>query len=288
MSEQPQLLIITGLSGSGKTVALRSLEDLGYYCVDNLPAALLPQFAQEIRSSEPAFNRKVAVGIDVRNRHQDLMQFEKLVLDIRSRGFICEIFYLQAEEQVLIRRFSESRRPHPLKTPGSSLEAAFKEERSRLEGLANNASLFIDTTSSNVHQLRRMLWQRLGSVSGGLSILLESFAFKAGVPVDVDFVFDVRCLPNPHWEDELRSLTGKDKTVQDFLADQEMTGEMITEIEQFLALQIPRFSKQQRAYLTIGIGCTGGKHRSVYMAETLAKLLRHHCPEVLVHHRELP
>lgn len=282
------LIIVSGLSGSGKTVALHAMEDLGYYCVDNLPLSLLKPYVQESISTEPDSNHRVALGIDIRNKTEDLAHLEDQFQEIRSMGITCELFFLQADEQTLIKRFSESRRPHPLHQSGMTLEQALREERSRLEPLASLATLYIETSQISVHELRRQLWQRIGQATQGLSLLLESFAFKRGVPPDVDYVFDVRCLPNPHWEPDLRPLTGRDTAIRDYLGGQTTVVAMHTEIFEFLQLQIPRFEQQQRSYLTIGIGCTGGKHRSVFMVESLAKTLEKYHSNVLVFHRELP
>ncbi len=281
------LLIVTGLSGSGKSVALRALEDLEFFCVDNLPAALLPQFVDEIRRTPDHYNRKVAIGIDVRNPSRDLADLPTTLTMLSDEDIRCEVLFVQADEATLIKRFSETRRPHPLRQADLTLTEALREERKRLEAIASHADLFLDTTNTNIHQLRRLVWSRIGRQDDGLCLLLESFAFKQGVPPDVDFVFDVRCLPNPHWEPELRMLTGRDSEVRNYLLAQPLTTEMYQEILEFLQHQLPRFEHENRSYLTVGIGCTGGRHRSVFMVEQLAWQFRQGRGNTLIHHREL-
>ncbi len=282
----PHLIILSGLSGSGKTVALRALEDLGFYCVDNLPCRFLSNYVRDsLRESDNAI--KLAVGVDIRSRVEDLQALEAEIHQLKQHPLQVEILFLHATNRVLLQRFSESRRPHPLHAQGLSLEQALKEERQRLEPVTALATHFIDTSELSVHELRRQLWQRLGHSRPGLSILLESFGFKHGVPADVDFLFDVRCLPNPHWDAALRPLTGQDTAIRDFLGGQSIVVEMHHEILQFILKQIPRFQKTERSYLTIGVGCTGGRHRSVFMVEQLARALEQHHGSILVHHREL-
>ncbi len=282
----PHLIILSGLSGSGKTVALRALEDLGFYCVDNLPCRFLSTYVKDsLQETDAAI--KLAVGVDIRSRPEDLQALESQIHQLKQHPLQVEVLFLHAENRVLLQRFSESRRPHPLHAQGLSLEQALKEERQRLEPIAALATRFIDTSELSVHELRRQLWQRLGQSRPGLSILLESFGFKRGVPADVDFLFDVRCLPNPHWEPELRPLTGQDTAIRNYLAGQSIVVEMHHEILQFILKQIPRFQNTERSYLTIGVGCTGGRHRSVFMVEQLARALEQHHDSILVHHREL-
>ncbi len=285
--DKPHLIIVSGLSGSGKTVALHALEDLGYYCVDNLPCRFLSTYVADSLNDRSIGRIRLAVGIDIRSRVEDLLGLEAQLLKIKQHDIRLEVFFLHAENRVLLQRFSETRRPHPLHATGLSLEKALQEERRRLEPVAALATCFIDTSSTSVHDLRRQLWLKLGQAHPGMSLMLQSFGYKKGIPADVDFLFDVRCLPNPHWQPELRPLTGRDTAIRNFLGKQALVVEMHHEILQFLLKQIPRFQREQRSYLTIGIGCTGGRHRSVFMVEQLARSLEQHHDSVLVHHREL-
>ena len=283
-----KLVIVSGLSGSGKSVALHTLEDLDYYCIDNLPIALLEPFAQQLLDSPPVGQDNAAVGIDARNQSADLTRFPELLKRLRGRGIVCEILYLQADDETLLKRFSETRRKHPLSRANVSLADAIVQERSLLEPISANASLHIDTTHTNIHQLRDLVQERVaGKTAGALSLLFKSFGFKHGVPEDADFVFDVRCLPNPHWEARLRPQTGLDADVAEFLGSHAMVDEMFDEISRFLDTWIPRFQNENRSYLTIAIGCTGGQHRSVYLARRLGDHFQSRYPSVLVRHREL-
>jgi RNase adapter protein RapZ len=284
-----RLLIVSGLSGSGKSVALHTLEDLEYYCIDNLPVALLEPFAQQLLDNPPIGQDNAAVGIDARSPSADLQRFPQLLRTLRERGIQCEILYLQANDETLLKRFSETRRKHPLSKGNVSLADAIRQERNLLEPISANASLHIDTTHTNVHQLRDLVQERVGAkTTGTLSLLFKSFGFKHGVPEDADFVFDVRCLPNPHWDARLRPHTGLDKDVADYLNDQPMVDEMYAEIRDFLDTWIPRFESENRSYLTVALGCTGGQHRSVYLAQRLGEHFKTQYPTVLVRHRELP
>ncbi|MBL4851540.1 MAG: RNase adapter RapZ [Gammaproteobacteria bacterium] len=284
-----RLIIVSGLSGSGKSVALGTLEDLGYYCIDNLPAGLLPDFAKQmLRLDGGATSRLSAVAIDARNMVQDIRDFSNVLEKIRQLKVPVEILFLDAEKATLIRRFSETRRRHPLTNDKTSLAEAIDEEASLLSVISEFADLRIDTTHSNVHQLRDMLTQRVGTQeSESLSILLTSFGFKNGVPVDANFVFDVRCLPNPHWDPQLRNQTGLDDDVQLFLSGQEDIVAMLTDIKHYLQTWLPRYASENRSYLTVAIGCTGGQHRSVFLAEQIAQSLRDEYPSLLIKHREL-
>lgn len=284
-----KLIIVSGLSGSGKSVALGTLEDLGYYCIDNLPAGLLPDFAKQmLRADEGANNRLSAVAIDARNMVQDIRDFSSTLEKIRALNVPVEILFLDAKKETLIKRFSETRRKHPLSNENTSLAEAIDEEASLLSLISEFADLRIDTTHSNVHQLRDLLAQRMDKKNNdGLSILLTSFGFKNGVPVDANFVFDVRCLPNPHWDPQLRNQTGQDKDVQLFLSRQDDVVAMLDDIKQYLMTWLPRYAMENRSYLTVAIGCTGGQHRSVYLVEQIAQSLKQDYPSVLLRHREL-
>ena len=283
-----KLIIVSGLSGSGKTVALHTLEDEDYYCVDNLPIGLLPNFVAEVsdRNIQPYEN--IAVGIDARSEPSDLRRFKEIIEHIREQGVDLEVIYLQAELTALIKRFSDTRRRHPLAKKGMPLPEAIEVERSLLSDIANVADLFVDTTYTNVHQLRDTIQEQvIKRRKGGLSILIQSFGFKHGTPTDSDFVFDVRCLPNPHWEPKLRPLTGLDADVVEFLSHQDDVNDMLKHITDYLHAWIPKFELQNRYYLTISIGCTGGQHRSVFIAEQLSNNFHDSAANVSIRHREL-
>ncbi|RMG57533.1 MAG: RNase adapter RapZ [Gammaproteobacteria bacterium] len=284
-----KLVIISGLSGSGKSVALHALEDEGYYCIDNLHLGLLEPFVDQVLMAHMPLFDKAAVGIDARSGLDDLERFGAILDAIRARNIAIEVIFLQAEVNTLIKRFSETRRKHPLTLRGLPLIEAIHLERTLLASIADSADLVIDTTHTNVHQLRGLITERVGTKEiPRMSILVQSFGFKHGVPSDSDFVFDVRCLPNPHWEPELRSLTGQDPEVIAYLQGHPMVEEMHDMITQFVRTWIPRFEVENRSYLTISIGCTGGQHRSVYLCERLAEELRSRYGSCIsLRHREL-
>ncbi|BAZ93419.1 nucleotide-binding protein [Thiohalobacter sp. COW1] len=280
-----KLIIVSGLSGSGKSVALNTLEDLGYYCVDNLPVALLEPLARELTAARQT---RAAVGIDARNHRQDLSRFRDILAGLETQDIQVEIVFLQATDETLLKRFSETRRKHPLTSTDTTLADAIRGERNLLEPIASSATLHIDTTHTNLHQLRDLVQERLSDTRpDALSLLFKSFGYKHGLPDDADFVFDVRCLPNPHWVQGLRPLTGRDQAVIAYLEDQPPVDAMFQELCRFLDDWLPAFEKENRRYLTVALGCTGGQHRSVYMAERLGKHFAGRYPSVLVRHREL-
>jgi len=281
-----KLVIVSGLSGSGKSIALHALEDLGYYCIDNLPLALLPAFAEQFAHAKPEYDL-CAVGVDARNLNEDFHNFPALLTQVRSYGLDCEILYLQADDETLIKRFSETRRRHPLTKAKISLPEAIERDKELLAPLAQNANWAVDTSRTNVHQLRDLIRDHMHSVTPALSLTILSFGFKYGAPVDADFVFDIRCLPNPHWVPDLRALTGKDVAVVSFLEQQALVNKMFEQLSTFLETWIPAFEDDNRTYMTVAIGCTGGQHRSVYMAEALATFFSKQRDNVLVRHREL-
>lgn len=284
-----RLIIISGLSGSGKSVALHVLEDLGFYCIDNIPGGLLRSVVDEILLRRDSVFESVGVGLDARNRPADIERIPALVQELRADGLTCEIIFLQARDDVLLSRFSETRRKHPLSSSEVSLPEAIAKERELLGPIINAADLIIDTTGTSVYALRQQIQQRIGARDpDALSILIESFGYKHGLPPDADFVFDVRCLPNPYWESQLRALCGKDEPVKAFLDAEPRVQEMIADIVGFLEHWIPRYQDFQRSYLTVAIGCTGGQHRSVYVAEAVgAALAKKHGP-IPTRHHELP
>ena len=282
------MAIISGLSGSGKSVALHALEDMNYYCIDNLPVGLLDAFAGQMHDRPLTTGTDVAVGIDARNHPDQLDHFPEIIAGLRNRGISCKILFLQADDATLLKRFSETRRKHPLSDTSTPLADAIVKERQLLSPIIANADLFIDTSHTNVHQLRDLVMERMGTANtAGLSLLLRSFGYKHGIPQDTDFVFDARCLPNPHWEPSLRNLTGKDTKVAEFLEKEAVVREYYDQLEQFLSTWIPRFKTDNRSYLSIAIGCTGGQHRSVYLVERLANSLGSQFGGVVKRHREL-
>lgn len=281
-----KLVLVTGLSGGGKSTALRALEDLGCYCVDNLPAALLKEFAVQIKKNPSRYSR-VALGVDARSPGHDLEEIplwlEKLVI----AGLNCQLLFLTADSNTIIKRFSETRRRHPLTSDQHSLPQAIEREKKMLNGLRQKADLVIDTTETNIHQLRRQVWKYAGNENDTMTIVLESFAFKRGVPQDVDFIFDARILPNPYWVESLRKYSGMDPPVREWLEQDEAVEGMLTDILKFLRTWLPEFQHSQRSYVTVGIGCTGGRHRSVYLVDRLAAGLGADFGQTLIHHREL-
>ena len=283
-----RLVIISGLSGSGKSVALHVLEDLGFYCIDNIPVALLRSFVDEILPRKEAAFENVGVGLDARNRPSDIAEIPALVDKFRADGVAVEIIFLQTDDKVLLSRFSETRRKHPLTDQNTSLAEAIAKERALLGPVINTAELVIDTTGMTVYELREQIRARVAPrTPGALSILVESFGYKHGLPANADFVFDVRCLPNPYWEPLLRPLSGKDDAVKSFLDGQPVVQQMIADIAAFLEDWIPRYQDFQRSYLTVAIGCTGGLHRSVYVAEAIAKRLAEKYGPIRTQHDEL-
>ncbi|MCG7991733.1 MAG: RNase adapter RapZ [Candidatus Thiodiazotropha lotti] len=287
MANEIKLQIVTGLSGSGKTIALHTLEDLGYYCIDNLPVSLLVSVSDYLNDEPEETFKKTAVGIDARSQPSQISNLPEVVKSIRQRGLDCNMLFLDAQLDTLIKRFSETRRKHPLTNQQRSLSEAIQHERDLLQPLNEAADLRIDTTHTNVHELRDLVRNRIGGESGQVSILFESFGFKHGLPRDVDYLFDVRCLPNPYWQTELRRYTGMDRPVADFLHEQEETKKMVADLIDFLSRWIPAFEADGRSYLTIAIGCTGGQHRSVYVVECLVKHFKAAGLQVMSRHREL-
>jgi UPF0042 nucleotide-binding protein len=283
-----RLIIVSGLSGSGKSVALHVLEDLGYYCVDNLPAALLKSVVEEVRSGGDQAEQLLAVGVDARNRRNDLESLPTLIAELEQSGIQTDMLFLQADDDVILKRYSETRRRHPLAEHGTALLAAVASERTMLADVVDVADLIIDTSRTSIYELADAIRERIVQRNvDTLSVLIESFGFKNGIPADADFVFDLRCLPNPYWTMELRGLTGKDKEVCNFLSEQAAVNAMYEDILAFLKRWIPEYDDLHRSYLTVAIGCTGGQHRSVYMADKLAEALRETHDPVLTRHNEL-
>lgn len=284
-----RLVIISGRSGSGKSTALHVLEDVGFTCIDNLPASLLPTLIKQVRTPQqdddgPSY----AVSIDARNDHGDLQEFPDFVLALRQQGLDCELLYFDADETTLLKRFSETRRKHPLSNDRTNLRAAIDLESELLAPIANIADLTIDSSHLSLHQLRDLVKQRVaGRAAPGMAVLIQSFGFKHGPASDCDVVFDVRCLPNPHWVQELRKLNGQDKEVAEFLSGHDDVKLMLEDIHAYLNRWLPKFAEDNRSYMTVGIGCTGGQHRSVFIAEQLFSQLKPHFDNTQVRHREL-
>jgi len=283
-----KLYVVSGLSGSGKSSALDMLEDLGFYCVDNIPAPVVGTLVGQLEELEGTKFERVAIGLDTRPKPDDIEQVASLIRDYRERGSSCEVLFLQASTEVLLKRYSETRRKHPLSSHGMGLGEAIDFERQLLAPICDFADLVVDTSRMSIHELRRTIRDRLGESDDRLSILFRSFGFKHGIPGDADFVFDARILPNPYWDGSLRSLSGRDEPVIEYLEKHKEVGRYVADVYAFLDHWIPEFRKANRNYLTIAIGCTGGQHRSVYVTERLGKRFRDDDLRVLVRHSELP
>ena len=277
-----RILIVTGQSGSGKSSALQVLEDLGYYCIDNLPLALLPEIVEKLDKENNL--EQLALGVDVRSTHADLEEFDQVFQQLQKFGSV-DVIYLTTQDRVLISRFSASRRPHPLSNRFQSLNECIQEEKDLLLPIQLRATVHIDTTDKSVHDLKDTLLSKLGQ-SDKLILILQSFGYKHGIPLDADFVFDVRHLPNPHWDLELRKYSGLDEPVRNFLEKSDQTNDMFEDINKFLDKWLPAFSEGHRHYITVSIGCTGGQHRSVYIVDRLKKALESKW-SIQVLHREM-
>ena len=278
-----QILVISGRSGSGKSTALHVLEDLGFYCIDNLPASLIPNLVE--RTTENRLSHKIAVSIDARNSAIDLEGFPEAIANIENTDI--KVVYLDAASPILIKRFSETRRKHPLSNANISLKEALEVESRLLDGIAMMSALKIDTSDMTLHQLRDEVRDRIAESSGDTTLMFQSFAFKHGVPVDADFVFDARFLPNPHWVTRLRPLTGLDQPVVEFLSAEQEVIDFKQSIVSFLGRWLPSMIESNRAYITVCIGCTGGQHRSVYLAETLAEHFQQSHDNIHLRHKAL-
>lgn len=282
-----QLTLISGRSGSGKSTVLHVLEDHDFYCIDNLPASLLPSLARRLTAGELK-TQKVAVSIDARNLPADLELVPAIIDQLSHNDLATEVLFLDANSQTLLKRFSESRRKHPLSDKDTGLREAIDRESEMLEPLSLMASLSIDTSEMSQHTLRDLIVNRLlNGESKRMTLQFQSFGFKNGIALDADLVFDVRCLPNPYWDSSLRALTGLDSAVQAFLDSQPEVQAMSAEIEAYLDRWLPRFERNNRSYMTVALGCTGGQHRSVYLAEKLGQLFQERFAQVQVRHREL-
>lgn len=287
-NQQRRLIIVSGLSGAGKSVVLNTLEDLDFYCIDNLPVVLLDHLSLLLIDTQNELPAQVAVGIDARNSVESLASIPGAMELFRSEGLSTELIFMEAGDDELKKRYSETRRKHPLSSEELSLTDAIAKEREILSELADIADLRIDTSHTVVHDLRAMVRERIAARnSAELSILFMSFGFKRGVPREADFIFDVRCLPNPHWDNNLRRFTGRDRPVIEFLSSQPLVKQMLEDLKDFFDDWIPRFEAENRSYLCIAIGCTGGHHRSVFLAEQLLEYFSDGESNVLVRHRDL-
>jgi UPF0042 nucleotide-binding protein len=278
-----KLIIVSGRSGSGKSVALRVLEDLGYYCVDNIPVNLLPALTYSVINDYD----KVAVSLDVRNLPADPNDVSEIINYLPS-ALELNILYLDANDSDLIRRFSETRRLHPLIKQNIPLDQAISLEKKLLEPVSSRADLYINTSQLSPHQLADLVRERiLGKKTGVMVLVFESFGFKHGIPADADYVFDARFLPNPFWEKDLKKYTGLDQPVIDFLASEALVTKFVWQINSFMMTWLPHLERSNRSYVTIAIGCTGGRHRSVYVAELLANHFRKERDDIQTHHRDI-
>jgi len=278
-----KLIILSGRSGSGKTVALHALEDQEFYCIDNLPLTMLLTLVDKVKRHEDA----IAVSIDARGLPDELDHFTEIHRQLIKDGTSVEIIFLDSDDATLLKRFSETRRRHPLTNDGISLREAISKEREILDPIAMASDLNVDTSRLNVHQLRDLIKSRVIDGSSSLDLMFVSFGYKYGIPPDADFVFDARCLPNPYWDEELRGFCGRDQPVIDFLKEQSRVQEFFWQLKVFLHTWLPRFETDNRSYMTVAIGCTGGQHRSVYIAEQLSRHFQKERTKVNIRHREL-
>ena len=280
-----KLVIISGRSGSGKSSSLNMLEDIGFYCIDNLPASLLPELAKQQLKNNP--KNRVAVSIDARNNLDELSKFKDIFKKIPS-SIDSSIIFLDANNSTLIKRFSETRRKHPLTSNNLSLSEAIKKESEILEDIADMADLNIETSRMNLHDLRYLISFRIGKkLSNDMSLLFQSFGYKNHIPIDSDIVFDVRCLKNPFWESELRSLDGRHKKIKEFFDGDKDVNNMTLDIIKYLESWLPKFRAGNRSYTTVSIGCTGGQHRSVYITEKVFDHFNKSLDLVQIYHREI-
>jgi len=280
-----RLIIISGRSGSGKSTALHVLEDIGFTCIDNLPTTLLPFLVNKISQEG---GKQYAVSIDARNSEEDIESLPKLVVSPAIEALDYQIIFLDADDNILLKRFSETRRRHPLSDKETDLRSAIIKERERLRPIINVATIIIDTSDMGFHDLRDLVKRHISALeNASTSVVFQSFGFKHGVPRDADLVFDVRCLPNPHWEPTLRSMTGNDKAVIHFLEKESEVDEMYHDIHHFLYRWLPRFEANNRSYITIAIGCTGGQHRSVFLCNKLTKEFNQTLSDVQCRHRDI-
>ncbi len=282
-----RLFIVSGTSGSGKTIALQVLEDIGFYCIDNLPASLVPEMANRINETKGS-TQNIAISIDSRN-HDFIGDLKGIFESVRSLKIESQLVFLDADDPTLLKRYSETRRKHPLSDKHTSLAEAISKERALLDQLSKAADLHINTSAMTPHELKSMIQNHAANVGEHtLTLQFQSFGFKYGSPNDADFVFDIRCLPNPHWNPELKPLTGLDAPVANYLSEQPECNQMFSHIRDFIEYWLPHFMNDNRSYITVAVGCTGGQHRSVYLSNRLS----HHFADneiiqTQLRHREL-
>lgn len=282
-----KLVVVSGLSGAGKTVALRQYEDLGWYCIDNIPLDFVePLVTHALLNADPRYAR-LAIGVDARETPLQISTFPERLELFRKRGVNVDVLFLTATEEIILKRYSETRRKHPLSDSQTSLLEAIYQERALLAPIANAADVTIDTTRLNLHELRSAIDRRLPGATPKLAVLFLSFGFKNGIPTGADYVFDVRCLPNPHWVPALRPLDGRAAPIANYLSAQPEVTAMQTDITGFLERWLPAYEAQDRAYVTVAVGCTGGQHRSVYLVEQIAPHFQSQFAQVVIKHREL-
>lgn len=280
--------MISGLSGAGKTVALNTLEDSGFYCIDNLPIGLLNEFGHQLTDLKTIPAEEIAVGIDARNPEHLIAGLPESIELLKQKKLSVELVYIEANDDILTKRYSETRRKHPLSSETVSLTDAIKKERGIMERFSDSAELRIDTSLLSMYSLRDLVREQIVKhPTEALSMQFVSFGYKHGVPKDADFVFDTRCLPNPYWEKDLRLLTGKDKAVIEFLETQDLAKDLYTQLKHFVSYWAPHFEASNRSYLCFAIGCTGGQHRSVYLAEKLADHFQQQNKHVIINHRDI-
>jgi UPF0042 nucleotide-binding protein len=286
--QERRLVIVSGISGAGKTVVLNTLEDLSFYTIDNLPASLLNSLIEQFSEENNKLANHIAIGIDARNSLEDFSFIPETIKTLRNKDIPAELVFIEANDDVLTKRFSETRRKHPLSSDSVSLTDAIKQERAIIGTLAEASDLRIDTSYMQLHELRDIVRQRIDQrKKARLSLQLMSFGFKNGIPKDADFVFDLRCLPNPYWNKDLRKYSGKDQPVIEFLSKQDSAKQMLDDLEHFLGRWIPQFEADNRSYLSVAFGCTGGHHRSVFIVEQLAEKFNNSEKQVIIRHRDL-
>jgi len=288
MNQERRLIVVSGFSGAGKTVVLNTLEDLSFYTIDNLPVSLLNKLIEQLSEENNTLAKHIAIGIDARNTLEDFSFLPDTIKKLENKNIQSELIFIEANDDVLTRRFSETRRKHPLSSETISLSDAIQQERSIIGPLAEASDLRIDTSYMHLHELRNIVRQRIDQRKNTkLSLQFMSFGFKNGLPKDADFVFDLRCLPNPYWNKDLRKYSGQEQPVIEFLSKQNDVIEMMGDLEQFLNRWIPNFEADNRSYLSIAFGCTGGHHRSVFIAEQLANKFNNQEKKVMIRHRDL-
>jgi UPF0042 nucleotide-binding protein len=286
--QERRLIIVSGLSGAGKTVVLNTLEDLSYYTIDNLPISLLNILINQFSENDSNLAKHIAIGVDARNNLDDFSFLPEAIASLNNKDIPTELIFIEANDDVLTKRFSETRRKHPLSSDSVSLTDAIKQERAIIDALAEAADLRIDTSHMQLKELRNIVRKRVDQrKKRSLSLQFMSFGYKNGIPKDADFVFDLRCLPNPYWNKDLRKYSGQDKPVIDFLSKQDSVKQMLNDLEYFLERWIPLFEADDRSYLSIAFGCTGGHHRSVFVVEHLASIFNKTKKQVIIRHRDL-